>query len=83
MCTWTPSETRITATKNIRIQTISSLGPGKNRIEVKREKQHPARTLLFHPIFIPSKDNVEMNIHSEKREALASEHNYCGYFKFH
>ena len=48
------------------------LGPDKNRVRIKKKKKTTC-ALLFHPIFIPSKDIMEMNIHAEKREVSALE----------
>lgn len=60
------------------MQALSNQGAcldlGKNRIgKLKKKKKKTTGTLLFHPIFIPSKDNMEMNIHGEKCEASALE----------
>lgn len=48
------------------------LGPDKNRVRSFKKKK-PTCASLFHPIFIPSKDIMEMNIHGEKREVSAFE----------
>ena len=67
-----PSYKEYYSTDNINPRAC--LGPDKNRVRSqKKKKKKLTCALLFHPIFIPSKDIMEMNIHGEKREVSALE----------